>query len=73
MTPTFVREGLSKLHFYLYGTVAKNKDLDSHIIEVNATEDQSYIDELDDNIEKIDAISGDHDGKSFSTHARDYQ
>jgi hypothetical protein len=68
MTPTFVPEGLSKLHFYSYGTVAKNKDLDSHIIEVNATEDQSYIDgELDDNIEKIDADGVDHDGKSFST------
>ena len=54
--PKFVPEGLSRLHFYSYGIVAKNKDLSSDLIEVVPSEDQSFLDgELTDNIEKIPA------------------
>jgi hypothetical protein len=64
----FVPEGLSKLHFYSTGIVAKNKDLDSDLIEVNAIEDNSYVDgEVTDNIEKVEGEGTDKDGKSFKT------
>lgn len=68
MDETFKGEGLSKLHFYSYGIVVKNKDLDSDLIEVDAKEDTSYTDgELTDFITKVEAKGEDHDGKSFTT------
>ena len=66
--PKFVPEGLSRLHFYSYGIVAKNKDLSSDLIEVVPSEDQSFLDgELTDNIEKIEAEGEDHNGEKFKT------
>lgn len=68
METPFVPEGLSKLHFYSTGIVAKNKELDSDLIEVSAIEDNSYMDgEITDNIEKIEGEGTDKDGKSFKT------
>lgn len=64
----FIPEGLSKLHFYSYGIVAKNKDLSSDLIEVVAIEDNSFYDgELTDTIDKIEAEGKDHNDKSFKT------
>lgn len=68
MDQIFNGEGLSKLHFYSYGVVAKNKDLDSHLIEVVAAEVTPFYDgELTDFITKIKAKGEDHDKKSFET------
>jgi hypothetical protein len=64
----FQPEGLSKLHFYSTGIVAKNKDLESDLIEVTAIEDNSYLDgELTDQIEKVEGEGTDKDGKTFNT------
>lgn len=67
----FAAEGLSKLHFYSLGIVAKNKDLDSHLIEVAAIEDNSYMDgELTDQIEEVEGEGTDKDGNSFKTKVK---
>lgn len=64
----FVPEGLSRLHFYSYGIVAKNKDLSSDLIEVVAIEDNTFYNgELTDTIDKITAKGKDHNDKSFKT------
>lgn len=64
----FIPEGLSRLHFYSYGIVAKNKDLSSNLIEVVASEENSFYNgELTDFINKVEAEGKDHDGKSFKT------
>ena len=68
MEVPFVPEGLSKLHFYSTGIVAKNKELDSDLIEVTAIEDNSYLDgELTDQIEKVEGEGKNKDGQSFNT------
>lgn len=64
----FIPEGLSRLHFYSYGIVAKNKELSSDLIEVVPSEDQTFLDgELTDNIEKIEAEGEDHNDEKFKT------
>lgn len=69
MEMPFVAEGLSKLHFYSYGIVAKNKDLDSDLIEVVPSEDSSYFDgELTDNIEKIETEGKDHNDENYKNN-----
>lgn len=68
MEVPFVPEGLSKLHFYSVGEVAKNKELDSDLIEVAALEDNSYMEgELTDQIEKVEGEGKDAEGNSFNT------
>lgn len=57
---------LSELKFYSYAIVAKNKDLDSDLIEAVPTEDSGYLDgEITDDITKIEAQGTDKDNKSF--------
>ena len=68
MEEQFVPEGLSKLHFYSYGIVGKNKDLDSDEIEVDDIENSGFDDkEITDNITKVEGEGKDHNGKTFKT------
>ena len=71
MEVPFVPEGLSKLHFYSTGIVAKNKELDSDLIEVTAIEDNSYLDgELTDQIEKVEGEVIGYDGELIFNHQK---
>ncbi len=68
MEAPFAREGLSKLHFYSYGIVGQNKELDSDLIEVTLSEESSYFDgEISDTIKKVETSGSDHDGKKYKT------